>query len=100
VSEKVKEHKNKPKARIINHLMLKLMHVTVDIATNSSVGMDDNILLGDDKSHFDRWNVKKLVFRLRYACMLLALLLLPCCIAAGCSPFITCTITLAGSVNM
>jgi hypothetical protein len=28
--------------------------------------------------------------------MLLALLL-PCCIAAGCSPFITWTITLAGS---
>jgi hypothetical protein len=38
----------------INHLMEKLMHTTVDIATNSSVGMDDSILVGDDKSHFDR----------------------------------------------
>lgn len=38
----------------INHLMEKLMHMTVDIATNSSVGIDESILVGDDKSHFDR----------------------------------------------
>jgi hypothetical protein len=75
------------------------MHTTVDRAARSSVGMDENIFVGDDKSHFDRWNVKKLSFLLRrYKCMLL-LLLLPCCIAAGCSPFITCTMTLAGSVG-
>lgn len=49
----------------INHLTEKLMHMTVDIATNSSVGIDDSILVGDDKSHFDRWNVKKLLFLLR-----------------------------------
>lgn len=49
----------------INHLMEKLMHMTVDIATSSSVGIDDSILVGDDKSHFDRWNVKKLLFLLR-----------------------------------
>lgn len=80
----------------INHLPEKLMHMTVDIATKRSVGIDDSILVGDDKSHFDRWNVKKLLFRLRYEWMLL-LLLFPCCIAAGCSPLITWTITLAGS---
>lgn len=49
----------------INHLMEKLMHMTVDIASNRSVGMDESIFVGDDKSHFDRWNVKKLLFRLR-----------------------------------
>jgi hypothetical protein len=38
----------------INHLMEKLMHMTADIAANSSVGIDDSILVGDDKSHFDR----------------------------------------------
>lgn len=74
------------------------MHMTVDIAMNRSVGMDESIFVGDDKSHFDRWNVKKLLFRLRYEWMVL-LLLFPCCIAAGCSPFITWTITLAGSAK-
>jgi hypothetical protein len=70
----------------INHLMEKLMHMTADIATNSSVGIDDSILVGDDKSHFDRWNVKKLLFLLRW---MLVLLLFPLpYIAAGCSPFI------------
>jgi hypothetical protein len=34
--------------------MEELMHMTADIATNSSVGIDDSILVGDDKSHFDR----------------------------------------------
>lgn len=48
----------------INHLTEKLMHMTVDSATSSSVGIDDSIWVGDDKSHFDRWNVKKLLFRL------------------------------------
>lgn len=38
----------------INHLTEKLMHTTVDIATERSVGIDDSILVGDDKSHFDR----------------------------------------------
>lgn len=52
------------KSPYINHLMEKLMHMTVDSATNSSVGMADSILVGDDKSHFDRWNVKKLLFLL------------------------------------
>ena len=41
------------------------MHMTVDIATKRSVGIDDSILVGDDKNHFDRWNVKKLLFLLR-----------------------------------
>lgn len=38
----------------INHLMEKLMHMTVDSTTSRSVGIDDSILVGDDKSHFDR----------------------------------------------
>lgn len=49
----------------INHLMEKLMHMTVDSTSSRSVGIDDSILVGDDKSHFDRWNVKKLLFLLR-----------------------------------
>ena len=66
------------------------MHMTDDTATaRRSVGMDENIFVGDDKSHFDRWNVKKLLFLLQYNECMLLLLLLPCCIAAGCSPFIT-----------
>ena len=80
----------------INHLMEKLMHMTADIATNSSVGIDDSVLVGDDKSHFDWWNVKKLLFLLWW--MLLLLLFPFPYIAAGCSPFIMWTITLAGSV--
>lgn len=73
----------------INHLMEKLMHMTADMATNSSVGIDDSILVGDDKSHFDRWNVKKLLFLLWW--MLLLLLFPLPYIAAGCSPFIMFT---------
>lgn len=38
----------------INHLAPKLMPVVVDSAINRSVGMDDSILVGDDKNHFDR----------------------------------------------
>lgn len=38
----------------INHLTEKLMHMTVDSAMKRSVGIDDNILVGDDKSHLDR----------------------------------------------
>lgn len=72
--------------------------MTADIATNSNVGMLDSAVVGDVKNHLERWNVKKLLFMFLYKWMLLALLL-PCCKWAGCSPFITCTITLAASAS-
>ena len=77
-------------------------HLNTDAITEHK--NDDNghnaVTVDNSNSKFDATNSSVCCCVLCRQLNNVVALLLPCCIAAGCSPFITCTITKAESVKM